>query len=148
MTATQKRLLWDEVQEGAALPSYTVKCGYMEMNRFAGPNDEFVPIHMDPDYAKNEAELPGVIIMGNLKIAYITDALEDWAGPDAWVRKVSVQFRGMDLVNQTLTASGQVKRKYTEHGKRLVECEVWVDNDQGQRGTVGTAIVELQARAS
>src|SRR3990170_4670001 len=78
MAATQ--LYWEDVRDGQDVPPYSQKVGYMELNRFAGANNELVPIHMDPDYAKNVANLPDVIVMGNLKLAYIANALTDWAG--------------------------------------------------------------------
>ncbi|MGB2694326.1 MAG: hypothetical protein WBD55_03965, partial [Dehalococcoidia bacterium] len=68
-------LFWDDIEEGQEITPYSRKVGYMELNRFAGANDEYVPIHMDPDYAKDVAKLPDVIVMGNLKLAYIANAL-------------------------------------------------------------------------
>ena len=65
------RLYWEDVTEGQEVPPYEQKVGYMELNRFAGANNELVPIHMDAEYAKNVAKLPDVIVMGNLKLAYI-----------------------------------------------------------------------------
>ena len=67
---------FDEIEEGDELEPYSVKAGYMELNRFAAANNEFVLIHMDPDYSKDTAKLPDVIVMGNLKLAYITNMID------------------------------------------------------------------------
>ena len=142
-----EQLYWDDVEEGQEVPPFSRKVTYMELNRFAGANDEYVLIHMDPDYAKNVAKLPDVIVMGNLKLAYIANALEDWAGEDGWVQKLGVDYRKMDVVHSTLTAKGKVARKYQEDGKHLVDLEVWLENDKGEVTTPGRAVVTLPSRA-
>src|SRR3990170_4826962 len=116
-----EQLYWDDVQEGQEVPPFSRKVTYMELNRFAGANDEYVLIHMDPDYAKNVAKLPDVIIMGNLKLAYIANAIGDWAGDEGWLRKINIDYRKMDTVNTTITAKGKVTRKYQDGGRHLVE---------------------------
>ncbi len=146
-----KTLYWEDVKDGQVLPPFSNTCDLMVLNRFAGANNELVPIHMDRD-ASVKSGLPDVIVMGNLKLAYLGNMLENWIGVNGWVCKIAVQYRGMDMVGQTLTAKGTVKKKSREGGRYLVECDVWVENDKGQKGTLGTAVVELpsreQARAS
>ena len=144
MAATQ--LYWEDVEEGQDVPPYSQKVGYMELNRFAGANNELVPIHMDPDYAKNVAKLPDVIVMGNLKLAYIANALTDWAGDEGWIQKLYVEYRKMDQVNTTITAKGKVSKKYQDGGKHLVDLEVWVENEQGEVTTPGRAVLALPTR--
>lgn len=141
-----EQLHWEDVQEGQEIPPFSQPVTYMELNRFAGANDEYVLIHMDPDYAKNTAKLPDVIVMGNLKLAYIANALEDWAGEDGWIEKLAVDYRKMDVVHSTLSAKGKVTGKRQENGKHLVDLEVWVENDKGEVTTPGTAVVELPSR--
>ena len=140
------RLYWEDVEEGQEVPPYSQKVGYMELNRFAGANNELVPIHMDPDYAKNVANLPDVIVMGNLKLAYIANALTDWAGDEGWIQKLYVEYRKMDQVNTTITAKGKVTKKYEQDGKHLVDLEVWVENEQGEVTTPGRAVLALPTR--
>ena len=144
---TKQQLYWEDVQEGQELPPFSQKVGYMELNRFAGANDELVPIHMDPDYAKDVAKLPDVIIMGNLKLAYIANAITDWAGDEGWITKVSVEYRKMDTVNSTITAKGKVTKKFQQDGKNLVELDVWVENEQGEVTTPASAVLALPSRA-
>ncbi len=143
---TGAQVYWEDVEEGQEIPPFSRKVGYMELNRFAGANDELVPIHMDPDYAKDVAKLPDVIVMGNLKLAYIANALTAWAGEDAWIEQLRVDYRKMDVVNATLSAKGKVAKKYERDGRRLVELDVWVENDQGEVTTPGSAVVRLPAR--
>ncbi len=141
-----KQLYWEDVEEGQQIPAFSRKVGYMELNRFAAANGEFVAIHMDPDYAKNVAKLPDVIIMGNLKAAYIANALTAWAGDEGWLRKIAVDYRKMDNVNTTVSAKAKVTRKREEDGKHLVDLDVWLENEDGDVTTPGSAVVSLPSR--
>ena len=141
------QLYWEDVQEGQEVPPFGQKVGYMELNRFAGANNELVPIHMDPDYAKDVAKLPDVIIMGNLKLAYIANALTGWAGDGGWIRKIAIEYRKMDTVNTTITAKAKVTKKLQQDGKHLVELDVWVENEAGEVTTPGSAVVSLPSRS-
>ena len=141
-----EQLFWEDVEEGQEVPPFSQKVGYMELNRFAGANEELVPIHMDADYAKNVAKLPDVIIMGNLKLAYIANAITDWAGDDGWITKLAIDYRKMDTVNSTITAKGKVTKKYKQDGKHLVDLDVWVENEAGEVTTPGSAVLSLPSR--
>jgi acyl dehydratase len=143
-----QQLYWEDVQEGQDVPPFSQKVGYMELNRFAGANDELVPIHMDADYAKNVAKLPDVIVMGNLKLAYIANALTDWSGDEGWIEKLFIEYRKMDLVNHTLTAKAKVTKKYEQDGRHLLDLDVWVENDEGETTTPGRATLRLPSKAS
>ena len=113
----------------------------------ASANDEFVMIHMDADYSKNVAKLPDANIMGNLKLVYIVNALNAWMGDDGWIRKIGAEYRRQDLVNTTLTATGAVRAKRQEQGENLVDLDVWVENEQGEKTTPGHATVVLPGRS-
>ena len=141
-----KQLYWEDVEEGQEIATFSRKVGYMELNRFTAANGEFVPIHMDPDYAKNVAKLPDVIIMGNLKAAYIANALTAWAGDEGWLRKIAVDYRKMDNVNTTVSAKGKVTGKREEDGRHLVDLDVWLENEDGDVTTPGSAVVSLPSR--
>lgn len=140
-----EQLFWEDVSEGQEVPPFSREVTYMELNRFAGANDEYVLIHMDAEYAKNTAKLPDVIVMGNLKLAYIANMLEDWIGEDGWLQKLGVDYRKMDVVHSTLTAKGKVAKKSVEDGKHLVELDVWIENPDGVT-TPGHATVALPSR--
>jgi hypothetical protein len=41
---------------------------------------------------------------------------------------------------------GKVIKKYIEGGKHLVDCEIWLENAQGEKTTPGSATVMLPSR--
>lgn len=146
-TQRSKQLYFEDVQVGMEPEPFVNTPDLMTLNWFAGANRELVYIHMDRDYSK-KIGLPDVIIMGNLKANYIANMLDDWMGEDGRLFKLKTQYRGMDVPDDTLTAKGRVTAKRQEGGKNLVDLDVWVENQKGQTGTVGSATVILPSRGA
>ena len=133
------------MQEGTEIPPITKNCSTQQLVMYAGSSLDFYQIHYDKDFALNN-NLPGVIIHGALKNAWLGQLVTNWAGPGAKLRKLSVQYRGMDLTDEDLTLAGSVSRKYEMDGKHLVECNIWMENSKGEKTTPGAATVELPTK--
>ena len=69
--------------------------------------------------------------------------VEDWVGIDGQIKKIGCQHRGVDVRNSTIYVGGKVINKYEENGQLLLDCELWVDNEKGERTSPGWATVEL-----
>ena len=113
-----------------------------QLAMFAAATAEFVDIHYDRDFAQSRG-LPDVIIQGWYKTATIAQMLKDWAGDSNAIRRLNVQHRGMDTAGNTLTAGGKVSNVSQDSNGKQVECEVWIENQHGQRTTIGTASLVL-----
>ena len=137
-----KHLYWNDIKEGSIIPRKEKYLTLMEFNRFAAANDEFYMYHMDPEYDK-KLGWPEVIIMGHLRMSYMSKLLEDWVGIDGQIKKIGCQHRGVDVRNSTIYVGGKVINKYEENGQLLLDCELWVDNEKGERTSPGWATVEL-----
>ena len=146
------QLFWEDVEVGMEISPYPRVITLMELNRFAGANDEFVLIHMDRDYSRNIAHLPDVVVMGNLKYAYMSNMMNNWIGEEGILKSLSAQFRAWDIpgpalsVEPTLTCKGIVTKKYILNGDHFVECEVWAENKEGKITTKGSATVVIPSR--
>ena len=139
------KLYWEDIQEEQEIPSITKEPTTRQLVRYAGASGDFYEIHYDKDYALGNG-LPGPILHGALKSAFLGQLVTDWIREDGTLRRLTCQYRGMDVPGDKLTASGKVTRKYQEAGRRLVDCEIWLDNGQGERTTLGSATVELASR--
>ena len=137
---------FDDVQVGDELPAWSRKTDFMHWNRYAAVNDEFVPFHMDDEAgraAKNEA---GAFGMGNLRYAYLANALRDWIGDEAIVREIGCQYRAINQKHDVLTVTGKVVKKGVVDGENQVRLEVNVVNQKGEATCPGHAVVVLPLR--
>ena len=137
---------FDDVQVGDEMPAWSRKTDFMHWNRYAAVNDEFVPFHMDDEAgraAKNEA---GAFGMGNLRYAYLANALRDWIGDEASVREIGCQYRAINQKHDILTVTGKVVEKGLVDGENQVRLEVNVVNQKGEATCPGHAVVVLPSR--
>ena len=109
-----------------------------QLVRYAGASGDFYQIHYDQDFAVGVG-LPGVILHGLLKTAFIGQLLTDWLGAEGALRELEVSYRGLDLPGCQYRCRGIVT---TIEGK-LVGLDVWGEDPDGNRTTVGSATVEL-----
>jgi len=139
------QVFWEDVKVGMEIPALVKKPTTQQLVRWAGASGDFYQIHYDKDFALGN-NLPGVIVHGALKSAWLGQLLGDWVGLKGFVKKFSCSYRGMDVPGDTLTLKGTVTGKRVEGGERLVELDIWMENGKGEKTTPGQAMVALPSR--
>ena len=129
---------------GDELPTFVRATGFHNWNRYAAVNDEFVPIHMD-DEAGQRAGYSSAFGMGNLQWAYLHNLLRQWIGDEGRILNLACQFRSPNTKGQTITAKGVVTAVREEGGERVIELEVWTEEQSGKKLAPGTAVVAVPA---
>lgn len=133
-------VFWEDIQEGSEIPPLTKHPTTRQLVQYAGASGDFYEIHYDKDYALAN-ELPGPVIHGALKCAFLAQLVTDWIGENGTLSKLSCQYRGLDVPGDTLVCSGTVSRKYVQDGRHMLDCEIWLENGNGGRTTHGYASV-------
>ena len=134
---------YEDVSVGDEMPKWARKTSFMEWNRYAAVNDEFVPFHMDDEAGRKAKNEQGAFGMGNLRYAYIVNALRDWIGDEAQIREVGCQYRAINQKDDVLTVTGKVTDKKVVNGENLVFLETNVINQEGQATCPGHAVLVL-----
>ena len=106
--------------------------------RYAGASGDFNPIHIDEQFAQ-QVGLPSRILHGLWTMAQVARAHTEAFGGPGTLQRLSVQFRGMGMLEQEITVSGRVREvtgevaivdsQATQAGKRIIrngEAEVAV----------------------
>lgn len=139
---------FDEVEIGDQLPEWARKTDFMNWNRYAAVNDEFIPIHMDDEAGRAALNEAGAFGMGNLRYAYLVNALQAWVGDEAEVREIGCEFRAINQKNDVLTVVGKVTQKLVEDGECRIHLTIDVVNQTGQPTCPGHAVVVVPASRS
>jgi hypothetical protein len=71
----------------------------------------------------------------------------DWMGDDGFVRWMDSQDRRMNFLGDATWVKGRVARKFIENDERLVELDVWGENQDGQKHTTAKVAVKLISKA-
>ena len=140
------QLYFEDISEGMTIPVLLKNPTARQLVQYAGASGDFYEIHYDKEYACNN-ELPGTILHGALKNAFLGQLVTDWIGTGGDLKKLSCQYRGMDQPGTKLYCKGKVVRKYIDKNENLVDCEIWIENEQGKKNTPGKATVSLPSRS-
>ena len=140
-------LYFEDVDVGTEIPPLVKRPTTQQLVRYAGASGDYYEIHYDKDFALGN-DLPGVILHGALKNAFLAQLITDWIGEHGTLKKLSCQYRGMDVPGDTLTCKGTVTKKEVCDGQHVVECDIWLENGKGGKTTPGSATVVLLSRAA
>jgi acyl dehydratase len=129
-------------QPGDAITSMLVTPTLEQVVRYIAVTWNVTTIFFDPDAAK-AAGLPGTIIPGPLKLGLLAEMVLSWAGPGTLLESIRAAFRRPDTPGRPLLLGGSVvSAADTGNGRRL-QCDLWMQNADGERSVMGAASVHL-----
>ncbi len=105
--------------------------------RYAGASGDFNPIHIDEEFAR-QVGLPSRILHGLWTMAQVARAHTEALGGPGKLERLSVQFRGMGVLEQEITISGTVR---TVEGERAIVESV---AEQGGKKIIKNGEAELR----
>ena len=131
---------WEDIEEGQEITPIDKKPGVTQLVKYAAGSGDFNPLHHDYNFPQSK-QLGSIIVHGRFKYASLGQLVSDWLGHAGRIEKLSCQYRGMDMPDQSVNCRGVVRRKYEEGGKKKAELEIWTENGEGKKTTPGEAIV-------
>jgi hydroxyacyl-ACP dehydratase HTD2-like protein with hotdog domain len=126
------------VKVGDEIPDLVKHPTTRQLVQYAGASGDFYEIHYDQEFARSVA-LPGVILHGLLKAGYLGQLITDWLGDRGTLKTLDVSYRGLDVPGRPYRCRGRVTRVDGDD----VELEIWGEDPEGKKTTVGTATVEM-----
>lgn len=163
---------WEDVREGEELPP-VVKgpLGIEEMVNYrgachSGESHVFRLRHMrrhpawgfrDPrtgglqsigqvheqDVAAGGAGIPSAYDLGPQRICWLGHLVTSWMGDDGFLKKMYAEIRRFNMFGDTQWIKGKVARKYLHDGERLVDLDIWAENQRKEVTAPGRATVWL-----
>jgi acyl dehydratase len=134
-------LAFDTVDVGDELPPLEITLTGEQVRSYAQsanmPGGRFMS---DAD-AQAEG-LPGQIVPGNLSLALFSRLLSEW-GQGVRLKRLSATFRALVRPNVALRLSAVVTEKHSSDHGNFLECDLVLENAEGERLVTGTATVEL-----
>jgi len=145
MTQKITHVYWEDVQVTQALPpkSRRIDTTLVAMGAVWASHD-FMPVHHDRDFAQSKGA-PDIFMNILTSNGLLASYLEQWAGPAARLKKMSISLQVPNFPNDTLVMSAAVTKKYEEGRDHLIELTFSGDNKMGPH-IVGTAVMALPTR--
>jgi acyl dehydratase len=139
---TPKVRYFDEVQVGDEIPKLVKDpLTHLQLVRYAGASGDFNPLHTNPKIGEMIG-VGGIIGHGMLSMGFVGQLLSDYVGPAA-LRKFGVRFKGMTHLEDVITCTGTITKKYEEDGKGVIEGKVQAVDQNGDLKVSGTFTATL-----
>jgi len=142
-----KQIYFEEVEVGLELPPLHKTPSNTLLFLYSAITWNPQRIHFDKDFTISEG-YKDIIVHGPLRGAFLSQLLTRWIGDEGVLKKMSYANRDIAYVNEPLACKGTVTRKSIDNGQGLIECDIWVENAQGAKLTLGNATVVLPRKAS
>lgn len=140
-----KLLYYEDVKVGMEIPKLVVLSNILSQVKWAGVNRDYDPEHYDREHALSLG-LTAPIVNGVFKLVSFARLLMNWTGDAGNIRKLDCRYIGMDIVGDLMTFKGIVKQCAMNGAEKVVECQVWVENINGEKTTLGIALIDLPSR--
>jgi acyl dehydratase len=101
--------------------------------------------HFDPEIAR-EVGMPRTYDQGFMRIGWLGHLVTNWAGDDAFVRRLNVRLEGAHFVGDVAWCRGSVTALRTLNGAALADLALEATNQDGRVVARGEATVELLSR--
>ncbi len=131
------------VVEGDAIPALRVDTVDPErMKTVAAILRDPTPLHWDRTLTEAMGFEGRLLNQSPINLGYVINMLTAWAGPGC-VRRIRTEFPQPVFDGQSVTAGGTVVAVNEEADETIVDCEVWLDHDDGVRALTARAQVAL-----
>ena len=139
---------FEDVESGDQLPLLKKEINLARMMAYGAATWDFIRIHYDADYVR-ERGFKGPFVDGQMLGGFLAQQVQDWAGPGAFLRKLGFRNRVMVYPGDSITCHGMVTGVREDGGESLVECDLWIENQDGDRVVEpANALVRLPRRNS
>jgi acyl dehydratase len=105
--------------------------------KYAGASGDFNPMHHD-DTIATQVGNPSVFGHGMLTMGLAARVVKDWFGPEA-MRRFQVRFSKQVWPGDVLTCTAVVTGKRDEGSEKLVDLDLTVVNQNGDKAITGAA---------
>lgn len=132
---------FDTIDVGDELPALHLTLSGEQVRRYAEAANMPGGRFMSDDAARAEG-LPGQIVPGNLSLALFSRLLTEWH-EGIRLQRISATFRSIVRPNISLMLHAVVVEKHASDHGNFIECDLVLENADGDRLVTGTATVEF-----
>jgi len=137
---------FEDVTVGETLPPLETTITLTSLVMYAGATWDFHRYHYDRTFVESLG-MPAPFMDGQMAGALLARLLMQWAGPDAFVRRLSYRLRTMVYAGERIVLRGAVSATTVESARPLALCTLEVLKPDGTHVVRdATAAIELRRR--
>jgi len=105
---------------GSPIPPLQRTLTQVRLVAYGGATWDWHRLHYEPEYARAR-NIAGPIVDGQMFGALLAEALLDWLGPRAFIRRMSFRLRAMVFAGETVRCEGEVASVVTEADRHVIQ---------------------------
>jgi len=137
-----KKLYFEDVDVGTEIPSLRNRVDLLKLIRYSSATWNFFLLHLEKEFAQKQG-FKDANIHAPFYGAFLAKMMTQWIGDPGRLKKLGYRVTVMGFPGDTLVSKGKVIRKYQEAGDNRVDCEIWVENQDGVKVAPASATVSL-----
>ncbi len=140
-----KGLFFEDVEVGTPIPNLVKKVDLLQLIRYSAATWNFYLLHLEREFARRkgfrDANIPAPFYG-----AFLATMMTRWAGDPGSLKKLNYSVKVMGFPGDTLTGKGTVVKKYRGGGENLLDCDIWVENQDGVKVGPGSVTISLPSK--
>jgi hypothetical protein len=146
-TAKLARPEWADAEVGQPLEGVELTVDWTTVALQVSGSQDWNRVHHDMDFALNSGH-PSIFLNTGWTSAVLFKVASDWIGVSGWIERFELRMRQMNMFGDKVRSGGQVRDKRIDSGgHRVVDLDLWLENDRVGRTTVASAVVVFRTPA-
>lgn len=146
-TAKLARPKWADAEVGQRLEGVEVTVDWTTVALQVSGSQDWNRVHHDPEFAL-ESGHPSIFLNTGWTSAIVFRVASDWIGVSGWIERFELRMRQMNSLGDKVRSGGQVRDKRIDSaGRRVVDLDLWLENDRVGRTTIASAVVVFRTPA-
>lgn len=133
----------DSISIGDTIPELIKQPSTKQLVMYAGASRDFYEVHYDQQFAQSIG-LPKVIVHGALKSAFLGQMITNFINEAGTLGRLFVRYNSIDFEGSLMKCNGKITKIITANSKKIIDCDVWIENTEGVKTTTGTATFKLK----
>lgn len=129
---SKQSLLFEDINVGDEIPSLTKDITEVGMVMYSAATWDFHRGHYDKEFVQSRG-FPAPFADGQMFGAFLAEMIMNWIGDSGTLKKMDFRFRKMVFAGDRVVCKGSVIEKRAENGQKLVTCDLWVENQNGEK---------------
>lgn len=142
MSSTVRTIAWESLNEGDQLTQLSFPLDMRKLMIDVSGTRDLYAIHHDRDFARANGARD-IFVNTMFYEGFFGRIITDWAGPEAFLRKLRFDMRAPNCPGDVLTSRAWITKKYMGDGEKLIDVEAHIDNQLQPSATVATMTVQL-----
>jgi len=140
-----EQLFFEDVNVDTEIPSSVNRVDLLQLIRYSAATWNSFLLHIDKGFAQKQG-FRDANIPAPLYGAFLAKMMTSWIGNQGRLKKLGYRVTVMGFPGDTLICKGRVVKKYQEADENLIDCDIYVENQDKIKVVPASVTVSLPSK--